>query len=267
MNEKWRIGEVAKLLDLSTDALRYYEKEGLLRVAKDDGNGYRHYEYDELIRLMDIQFLRKMDVPVKDIRQIIRERELPEISVVLKESSDEIAAKIEEMVRRQALLQQVIEQYRECEAKLGVFTLVDAPDFNFKLLGHAEESIFSVIEKIKVIDEDWLTSTRYIIWKTAEEITVDCDLAATQLGISLNRDVRSEFHESLGLMRLPAGEYLHTVIATDYIPGSNELLAAGLKWLKDKGRRNTGDLLGRYLASCHKHNLDYYEIWLGVEKC
>ena len=267
MNEKWRIGEVAKLLDLSTDALRYYEKEGLLRVSKDKENGYRHYEYDELIRLMDIQFFRKMDVAVNDVRKIIREKELDEISQILQESSRNIAAKIEGLVKQQAMLTQVIEQYRACEERLGVFALVAAPEFKFKLLGSTEESMFSVIERIKSIDESWLTATRYVIWTPERELADGNDFAATQLGISLVAEnaAQSPLYESLGLARLPAAEYFHAIVATDYAPGRNEFLAAGLKWLESRGKKTVGGMLGRYLASCHKHNMDYYEIWLKVQ--
>ncbi len=54
MNEKWTIGEVAKLFDVSTDTLRYYEKIGILSPHKNGDNGYRYYSYDEIVVLMDI---------------------------------------------------------------------------------------------------------------------------------------------------------------------------------------------------------------------
>ena len=39
----------------------------------------------------------------------------------------------------------------------------------------------------------------------------------------------------------------------------------GLAWLKENGRQVEGPLLGRYLASVHKDNLDYYEIWIPLQ--
>lgn len=38
-----RIGQLARLCNVSTDTLRYYEREGLLKPAR-RGNGYRDYE-------------------------------------------------------------------------------------------------------------------------------------------------------------------------------------------------------------------------------
>lgn len=43
MKYKWTIGEMAKLLDVSTDTLRYYEKAGLLSSDRHSDNGYRYY--------------------------------------------------------------------------------------------------------------------------------------------------------------------------------------------------------------------------------
>ena len=54
MKQKWMIGELAKMFDVSTDTLRYYEAEGLLRSHRNEANGYRQYSYDELFVLMDI---------------------------------------------------------------------------------------------------------------------------------------------------------------------------------------------------------------------
>ena len=66
MEKKWIIGEMAKLFDVSADALRYYEREGLLAASRQQENNYRRYSYDDLLVLMDILFYRRMEVPVRD---------------------------------------------------------------------------------------------------------------------------------------------------------------------------------------------------------
>lgn len=45
-----RINEAAEQLGLSQRALKYYEKEGLLEVRRDE-NGYRNYSAQDLERL------------------------------------------------------------------------------------------------------------------------------------------------------------------------------------------------------------------------
>lgn len=65
-----RIGELAKLTDTSTRALRYYEDEGLIVPARMP-NGYR--EYDEVPRRPRHQIRGLIDtgLPTRIIKQIL----------------------------------------------------------------------------------------------------------------------------------------------------------------------------------------------------
>ena len=53
------IGEVARLLDVTTDVLRNWERNGLIRVPRDPRNGYRLYGAAEIGRLRVIRMLRR----------------------------------------------------------------------------------------------------------------------------------------------------------------------------------------------------------------
>ena len=63
---KYLIGDVANLMGLSRDTLRYYEKRGILSSEKGD-NGYRYYTDIEIARLLSILYQRKMDLGLDDI--------------------------------------------------------------------------------------------------------------------------------------------------------------------------------------------------------
>ncbi len=54
-----RIGEAAQLLGVSTDMLRNWERNGLIRVPRDPKNGYRRYRAVELGRLRVIRMLNR----------------------------------------------------------------------------------------------------------------------------------------------------------------------------------------------------------------
>ncbi len=53
-----RIGEVARLLDVTHDMLRNWERNGLIRVPRNPENGYREYGDAEIDRLRVIRALR-----------------------------------------------------------------------------------------------------------------------------------------------------------------------------------------------------------------
>jgi len=53
-----RIGEAAKLLAVTADRLRSWERDGLVKVPRDPGNGYRLYGPAEIGRLRVVRLLR-----------------------------------------------------------------------------------------------------------------------------------------------------------------------------------------------------------------
>ena len=69
------IGEFARASRLSAKALRLYDELGLLRpVAVDPANGYRRYAPEQLERARLVAWLRRLGMPLADIRDVV---ELP----------------------------------------------------------------------------------------------------------------------------------------------------------------------------------------------
>lgn len=61
------IGELAKLMGISTHQVRFYEEKGLIKPSKVDTNGYRKYDIYALYQLSHILMLRDIKLPIKDI--------------------------------------------------------------------------------------------------------------------------------------------------------------------------------------------------------
>ena len=67
-----KTNEVEKVLDVTKDTLRYYEKVGLIEPQRDD-NGYRNYCQDDLRVIKNIVMLRSLDVSIEEIKQIFND--------------------------------------------------------------------------------------------------------------------------------------------------------------------------------------------------
>ena len=65
-----KINEVEAVTGIPKKSIRYYEAEGLLRPARDSGNGYRRYTTKDLAVLQRIKLFRKLDMPVDEIRRV-----------------------------------------------------------------------------------------------------------------------------------------------------------------------------------------------------
>ena len=75
-----RIKEVEQRTGLTAKAIRLYESKGLLKPARETENDYRDYTEEDVARLKTIAILRKLDVPVKTIKEWTDgERDLREI--------------------------------------------------------------------------------------------------------------------------------------------------------------------------------------------
>ncbi len=76
--KSYHIGGVTKLLGISADTLRYYEKIGLLPAINRTGSGIRVYLERDLSRLRFIRRAQKMQFSLKEIAELLKMREDPQ---------------------------------------------------------------------------------------------------------------------------------------------------------------------------------------------
>ena len=65
-----KINEVEALVGISKKNIRFYEEEGLLCPQRNSENGYRNYSDADVDVLMKIKFLRKLGLPLDEIRAL-----------------------------------------------------------------------------------------------------------------------------------------------------------------------------------------------------
>ena len=65
-----KINEVEALVGITKKNIRFYEAEGLLAPRRNSENGYRDYGEAEVEALRRIKLLRKLGVPLEEIRQM-----------------------------------------------------------------------------------------------------------------------------------------------------------------------------------------------------
>lgn len=66
-----KINEVEALAGIAKKNIRFYEEQGLLSPKRNPENGYRDYGEDEVLVLRRIRLLRKLDVPIDEIRLML----------------------------------------------------------------------------------------------------------------------------------------------------------------------------------------------------
>lgn len=66
-----KINEVESLVGITKKNIRFYEAEGLLTPRRNSENGYRDYGEAEVEVLRRIKLLRKLGLPLEEIRQML----------------------------------------------------------------------------------------------------------------------------------------------------------------------------------------------------
>lgn len=66
-----KINEVEALAGIAKKNIRFYEEQGLLSPKRNPENGYRDYGEEEVLVLRRIRLLRKLDVPIDEIRLML----------------------------------------------------------------------------------------------------------------------------------------------------------------------------------------------------
>ncbi|GAC19498.1 Cd(II)/Pb(II)-responsive transcriptional regulator [Paraglaciecola arctica] len=75
-----KIGKLSTMTGFSVQAIRYYEKEGLIaRPSRTEGN-FRLYHPDDVKRLEFVKHCRNLDMTLKEIKQMLEIRQFPERS-------------------------------------------------------------------------------------------------------------------------------------------------------------------------------------------
>lgn len=111
-----RIHEVERLAGVTKRNIRYYEAEGLLAPRRENGNGYRDYGEADVAALRRIKLLRKLDLPLEEIRRI----QAGTLTV-----RDAMGRHIIQLERRRANLEAMAGLCRELEGEAPQFEALD----------------------------------------------------------------------------------------------------------------------------------------------
>jgi DNA-binding transcriptional MerR regulator len=100
--EMLQIGDLSKLVDISTKTIRYYEEIELLPPPRRAENGYRQYDQSDVERLRFIRRARSLDFALDDIMEILAFRERGEapcqyVMFLMEERIGQIAERIKNL--------------------------------------------------------------------------------------------------------------------------------------------------------------------------
>ena len=99
-----RVNQLAKLLDITPDTVRFYTRINILSPVKSKSNGYKEYGQQDVSRLRFVLSARQLGFSVDDIRQILGEADkhespCPMVRRIFDERMQEFEKQFQEMKR------------------------------------------------------------------------------------------------------------------------------------------------------------------------
>jgi len=117
----YRIGEIGKMLDMSSRTIRYYEEIGLLNTVKRMEGGRRIYTDNDLRRLRFIKKLKLLGLSLNDMAEMERiysihqsnKKVLPKVVELLHRHSNEIDNRLSDLRKLKNEIESYISRIEE----------------------------------------------------------------------------------------------------------------------------------------------------------
>ncbi len=269
-DKKYTTGDIARLYGMTLDAVRFYEKKGLLPADNKRDTKYRTYGRGDLLSMWQNRCLAKMGIPLADINKFVNNCSLEHAVEYLKEQVDVLNEEIQRLQRQYLYVTDYYEVMEELKSRSGKFSVeesavfigkdikngvVQAENWFQEHFGNMPTDLISVLKRHpEDVGPDAYSNTDYL--KSARNTTIQIYLAAKC------REEELSGHAPDFIW--PAQTCIHTILKTNY----DELDFSPIwQYAARHNYQHTGDTIVRLVFRERHDNkfTDYYEIWYAVE--
>jgi DNA-binding transcriptional MerR regulator len=239
------IGEVAKLLGVTTKTIRYYEGIGLLHKPGRTETGYRLYDAQDLLQLYRIKHLQELGLSLERIRFLLqgpeRARSAQEI---LRTLEAEVTAQITALEARREQIRELLAQ-----APLDLLAQSQEAPTTLKLLQEYLGQQAAVDTATTNVEQLWVQLDAFL-WNHAEYQQQQRELIQYMVEHPEERvQIASLITRVTALAGAPAEAKGVEVLADEIIQlrAQNALLATMMSFL-DQWERPSAEILGQILT-------------------
>ena len=127
MKDSYTIHEIAALYGVGPDALRYYERLGLVRPRRAQ-NGYRIYDLNDIYRLTILRDLRSLGFSMERIGEYLKDLNVSNTLQLLGEERRLIREKMRALRAAESAIRERVRRLEACAAVAdGDISLVELP--------------------------------------------------------------------------------------------------------------------------------------------
>ena len=125
---KFKIGETSKLVGLSPETIRYYERKNIIQPPKDDNSGYRQFDILDVCILSKARNYLHFGFSLEEAHQLLCADSIESIYSRLQEKECSIQQNIDRELMRLRGLQQKLSDISYVQNNLGQISLQQRPN-------------------------------------------------------------------------------------------------------------------------------------------
>lgn len=269
--EKYKIGEVSRLLGISIDTLRYYETRGIVTPQKDSETNYRYYDAWDLNFLLDSKWHRSFGIPLADVEKMINEDGLEDFYDRYIHREEELIHTINAYQMKLRALVQQRQRVAKVGEEMGKFRMENSPELVY--MRHRNNYEYDLSSNALPLFEKWINLFPFVnhTFEVPEKCIKDKESAEGYCwGFSLSPDEAIRFGLSIRppLEYIPAEKSIYTVFSA----GGRSTFFKSLREkviepVESKKHKINGSIHGHLIARTHeKGNFTrYFEVWVPID--
>lgn len=200
------INELAKLFDVTTHTLRFYEEKGLIEPISRTDKGYRLYDFEAISRLEEILMLRSLNMSIENISTYFNQKGIKKYKHHLENLEKQIDKTILELQSKKQQIHDSSKLLHHYELNKDSFFIKSYPKRYLLYLDDIIDiDLFQLNEKL--FFDILINSTKEATIKASKDLVFLSTETSTQLYLLINPIDLPEFNNNK-LRILPKGSYL-----------------------------------------------------------
>jgi len=264
---KHKIGDIAKLMGLTTEAIRFYEKMGIISPIKDHDTGYRYYDVWDVHVLTRARVYRQYGFSMSETVDLISKYDPEDIMSSLSSEEEALEASI---IWKLNLLQQLREMQQiinDSVTSIGKYHIKLRPAMYFLKTQDGYELIDSRLELYR----DWIEKVPFVFPGGIYGKNV-CENSGHEFAFGLI--VEERYAALLNINKTDDIVYLPSCpsIYTSFESGSHKILgpqifAPAIDYMNSRGLKLNGDVVSRVgiMKRTSSEYLSWHQAWLPFE--
>ncbi|OTN89189.1 hypothetical protein A5819_001681 [Enterococcus sp. 7E2_DIV0204] len=247
------VGQVAEIMNLPKSKIRYWDDMNLLTSSRNRQNGYRLFDMEDILTISDIDFYRRLDIPINKMTNLYR-KSPEELWTILDETQTRVASELAELEKKQQGIKHRKDQ---------LLSLIELKEKEFLDEPLDVERIIPIDLKDPNELQTYIDnpSSLVVYIEKGHEKEITYGFAVTT----------KEFVKEMTIWQQPEQpnysykQFLLTIKSDNPLENNFESMKEKL----EKKGYHTGAMVGRYIMTAEDQDgfyRDYYKAWIEVDK-